>query len=316
MKSDFYHEFARAYFGGISPELYALANIATNGAAPEDHACSATDKYAGADDESEIGRRQWAEFEKSQGMPTVADPTRARGPASDIPMQGIYDFASRVAHAATSAAVGKTDSMLHHHAATLHDIAQQLAAASGNTVLADKHARRMKMHQKQAGTSGNDPNLSMRVAAEGGRYIKPELSKIKQPESLPGQKLLFACDQSYALDAEQPPLNLLTKGGGLLREDDLSKPQRAEIRQRLQDRGRTSRAAQSVNARLRAADTMEEPKTDYAMTGTGTRVECAKNSLPSDDISAPKAKEMLANPPHGKKLTGNQERMLQAAAHK
>ena len=37
---------------------------------------------------------------------------------------------------------------------------------------------------------------------------------------------------------------------------------------------------------------------------------------PSDKITPAKAEEMLANPPHGKPLSGPQERMLQAAAHK
>ena len=32
-------------------------------------------------------------------------------------------------------------------------------------------------------------------------------------------------------------------------------------------------------------------------------------------LTAGKAKEMLANPPHGKKLTGSQTRYFQAVAH-
>ena len=62
----------------------------------------------------------------------------------------------------------------------------------------------------------------------------------------------------------------------------------------------------------------DEEKPDFTETGTGDHVTADESdySLPSDDISAPKAEEMLANPPHGKPLTGKQKRMLHAAANK
>jgi hypothetical protein len=48
MTSDLFHDVARAYYG-VSAELYTLANIATNGAAPEGYAmgCDAPQQYAG-----------------------------------------------------------------------------------------------------------------------------------------------------------------------------------------------------------------------------------------------------------------------------
>lgn len=55
MASDFYHEFARAYYG-VSVELYQLASIATGGGAPEDYACASStpQQYAGEDSTPEI----------------------------------------------------------------------------------------------------------------------------------------------------------------------------------------------------------------------------------------------------------------------
>jgi len=184
MANDLFHDVARAYYG-VSAELYTLANIATHGNAPAGYAM-------GCD---------------------AGEPSQY---AQDDPMQKIYNLAARAARAATVAAKGSPDSLLHHHAATLHDLSSEIASAMGNTVLADRHVNRMKSHQNLSGTraSRNDPELSLEEAQ--GKFRKPELpAPPEQPKSMPGQKTLFANDsQQPPSDADEEKPNFAETGTG------------------------------------------------------------------------------------------------------
>jgi len=95
MASDLFHEAARAYFG-VSPELHALANIATHGNAPASYAMGgkssspdqdADDAPADEEDEEESPTR--GKYVKPELPPIARQPRSSRGQKGlfkDIPI--------------------------------------------------------------------------------------------------------------------------------------------------------------------------------------------------------------------------------------
>lgn len=255
MTSDLFHDVARAYYG-VSPELYTLARIATNRAAPP--------KYAMGCEAGERDQYSW----HAPPLSSVAD----RPPDLDTVGSHLEALHDRIA------GLSDLENGDEGHHWNMHDINLTLAHAAhfaGRDKIAKKYEERANAHRAAVMGGKSEESPSPKTKSTGRGYVSPGLPAPKPIQDTEGQKHFkfnFACNQPYALD----------EGGDTETESD------------------------------------DEEKPDFSETGTGDHVTADESdySLPSDDISAPKAEEMLANPPRGKPLTGKQKRMLHAAANK
>lgn len=257
--SDLFHDVARSYYG-VSPELFTLANIATNGAAPAGYALGCE-----SDEPS-----QYANAEEAQDA---------------LRLSKYHPLAVALSHAAEALSANDLHDIAAHAHSNLEQYFRSVAEKKNDRDAGDlalKHRRWAQHHENVM--SGVHPESSElpansnleapppKTKSTGGGYVSPGLpAPPKQPKSMPGQKSLFACSQPYALgDAG-------TTGTGSADDDPMVRRRGPSGVYPAQ-----ARPMSSFGTRITLAGDYPS-KPDFTETGTGTKVKvpesknCAKS---------------------------------------
>lgn len=295
MASDLFHDVARAYYG-VSPELFTLARIATNGAAPVSYALS-DDQYA-----VKPMKGQPSLFNKMtepSPSPAVSEPSVAQKPPATatpaINRKSLQKY-NPLAGDLFRAAELLSKKGLHKDAAQAHSgLARYFGSLAKNTDDLEA-ARFAKYHSDQADFHAGQ------LAPSGTKgYVKPTFAQPETIPDTPGQKHFeYALGDSNTGSADDDPMMKRKGASGMYPAQP--------------------RPMSSFGTRITLAGDYPS-KPDFSETGTGDHVKAdepeSKNSLPSDYVAPSKAKKILEDgTAQGHPLTDKQKRMFGAAAGK